>query len=237
MPAPTILYEDNHLLVVNKPSGLATMGALEGEPSLVEWARADLKRRYDKPGNVYIGVVQRLDAWASGVLVLAKTSKAAARLTAQFAARNTEKKYWCVVEGRVEPGNAQWHDFLAKDDAARLVRVVQKSASGAQAAELKYTVRGRSSDQNLSWLEIELLTGRKHQIRVQCATRGHAIIGDQKYGAETRFAPDSIALHSRALTLQHPTTGKELTFTAPLPATWQKLKFSWPDNAFNLKQA
>ncbi len=232
MSAPTILYEDNHLLVVNKPSGLATMGALDGEPSLVEWARADLKRRYQKPGNVYIGVVQRLDAWASGVLVLAKTSKAAARLTAQFAARETAKQYWCVVEGLVEPAAGTWRDYLAKDDAARRVRVVAKSAPGAQNAELNYTVRGRSSDKQFSWLEIELLTGRKHQIRVQCSARGLAIVGDQKYDAATRFAPVSIALHSRELTFQHPTRDAALTFTAPLPAAWRKLDLPWPADAF-----
>jgi 23S rRNA pseudouridine1911/1915/1917 synthase len=235
MSAPAILYEDNHLLVLNKPSGLATMGALEGEPSLVEWARADLKRRYQKPGNVYLGVVQRLDAWASGVLVLAKTSKAAARLTAQFAARETAKLYWCVVEGLVEPAAGTWHDYLAKDDSARRVRPVAKTAPGAQTATLNYHVRGQSTDRQCSWLEIELLTGRKHQIRVQCSARGHAIIGDQKYDATTRFAPETIALHSRTLTFQHPTRGEPLTFTAPLPASWRKLNLDWPDDAFHEK--
>jgi 23S rRNA pseudouridine1911/1915/1917 synthase len=232
MPDPTILFEDNHLLVLNKPSGIATMGALEGEPSLVEWARADLKRRYQKPGNVYIGVVQRLDAWASGVLVLAKTSKAAARLTAQFAGRETSKQYWCVVEGQVKPTSATWIDHLAKDDAARRVRVVSKSAPEAQRAELNYSVRGRSTQGGYSWLEIELLTGRKHQIRVQCSSRGHAIVGDQKYDAETRFAPESIALHSRTLTIQHPTRGEVMTFAAPLPAAWRKFELPWPADAF-----
>jgi 23S rRNA pseudouridine1911/1915/1917 synthase len=235
MSAPAILYEDNHLLVLNKPSGLATMGALEGEPSLVEWARADLKRRYDKPGNVYVGVVQRLDAWASGVLVLAKTSKAAARLTAQFAARDTAKLYWCVVEGLVEPADGTWHDFLAKDDAARRVRTVAKTAAGAQAATLNYHVRGCSADRQMTWLEVELLTGRKHQIRVQCSSRGHAIIGDQKYDATTRFVLETIALHSRTLSFEHPTRGERLTFTAPLPASWRKLNLHWPDDAFQNK--
>lgn len=235
MTAPTILYEDNHLLVVSKPSGLATMGVLEGEPSLVEWARADLKRRYHKPGNVYIGVVQRLDAWASGVLVLAKTSKAAARLTAQFAARETTKRYWCVVEGLVEPASGTWQDHLAKDDAARRVRIVAKTTPGAQAAALNYRVRGQSLDRQFTWLEVELLTGRKHQIRVQCSARGHAIIGDQKYDATSRFAPETIALHSRTLTFEHPTRGEPLTFTAPLPGSWRKLKLDWPDDAFHDK--
>jgi 23S rRNA pseudouridine1911/1915/1917 synthase len=232
MPNPQILFEDNHLLVINKPTGLATMGALAGEPSVVEWARADLKQRYAKPGNVFIGVVQRLDAWASGVLVLAKTSKAAARLTAQFTGRETAKLYWCVVQDNVEPASGTWVDYLAKDDAARRVRVVPKSALGAQRAELSYRVRGRSANGKCSWLEIELLTGRKHQIRVQCSTRGHAILGDQKYDAETRLAPDSIALHSRSLTIQHPTRGETLFFTAPLPGTWRKLDMPWPPEAF-----
>lgn len=232
MPAPAILYEDNHLLVLNKPTGIATMGALEGEPSVVEWARADLKRRYAKPGNVYIGVVHRLDAWASGVLVLAKTSKAAARLTAQFAGRATAKQYWCVVEGDVQPTAGTWVDHLAKDDAARRVRVVSKTASGAQRAELNYAVRGRHKEGEYSWLEIELLTGRKHQIRVQCTSRGHAIVGDQKYDAATRFTPESIALHSRSLTIQHPTRAEVLTLTAPLPGTWRKFELPWPADAF-----
>jgi 23S rRNA pseudouridine1911/1915/1917 synthase len=235
MSAPAILFEDNHLLVLNKPSGLATMGALEGEPSLVEWARADLKRRYNKPGNVYVGVVQRLDAWASGVLVLAKTSKAAARLTAQFAARETSKVYWCVVEGLVEPANGTWHDHLAKDDAAHRVRSVTKSAPGAQAATLNYHVRGSSADRQMTWLQVELLTGRKHQIRVQCSSRGYAIIGDQKYDATTRLAPETIALHSRTLSFEHPTRGERLTFTAPLPGSWRKLNLDWPNDAFQNK--
>ncbi len=208
------------------------MGALAGEPSLVEWARADLKRRFQKPGNVYLGVVQRLDAWASGVIVLAKTSKAAARLTAQFAARETVKLYWCVVEGDVEPASGTWHDHLAKDDTARRVRIVSRTTSGAQAAALNYHVRGRSVDRQRTWLEVELLTGRKHQIRVQCSSRGHAIVGDQKYDATTRFSPETIALHSRSLTIQHPTRGEALTFVAPLPQTWRKLPLPWPNEAF-----
>ncbi len=219
MITPTILAEDNHLLVINKPCGWATMGALPGEPSIVDWARDDLKRRYHKPGNVYLGVVSRLDTFVSGVLVLAKTSKAAARLSAQFAAQTTTKTYWAIVPGQPEPSTGEWQDYLVKDDRAHRVIRVSANHTGAQLARLRYTVK--HSHQDYSWLQIELLTGRKHQIRVQCATRGFPIYGDRKYGSRENWAPHSICLHARELSLDHPTRTERLTWTAPLPANWQ----------------
>lgn len=213
-----ILYEDNHLLAVDKPAGLATMGAPAGKPSLVEAAREYVRRRYQKPGNVYLGVVSRLDAPVTGVVLLARTSKAARRLTEQFRGRQVQKVYWALVEGRVQPEADELTQWLVHDDRAERVRVVGPGRAGAQEARLRYrrldTVRGDSL------LEVELLTGRKHQIRVQLADRGHPILGDRKYGAQRPF-PAGIALHARRLVLLHPVRQETIELEAELPRAWR----------------
>jgi 23S rRNA pseudouridine1911/1915/1917 synthase len=218
-PPFEILYEDNHVLAVNKPAGLATIGVGEDEPSLAKLAKAYLKRRYDKPGNVYLGVMSRLDAVVSGVVLLARTSKAAARLTEQFRSREAGKIYWAIVAGQVEPEAAECVDWLAKDDRRARMEIVAPNAAGAQEGRLRYRLL-RRLQRATSLLEVELLTGRKHQIRVQLAGRGLSILGDKKYGASMRF-PAGIALHSRQLTVRHPTRDELLTFVARPPASWR----------------
>jgi len=212
-----ILYEDNHLLAVVKPAGLPTMGVAAGRPSLLEAARRYVKQRYRKPGNVYLGVMSRLDAPVTGVVLLARTSKAARRMTEQFRTHAVEKVYWAIVEGIVEPEAAECVDWLRQDERHRRVHVVGPTAPGGQEARLAY--RRLRSWNGLSLLEVVLHTGRKHQIRVQLAHRGWPVLGDRKYGSRRAF-PEGIALHARRLTVSHPTRGDCLPFEAPLPRAW-----------------
>lgn len=220
MPKPLpldVLFEDNHLLVVNKPAGLATQGVMEGTPSVVTVAKEYLKRKFKKPGNVYLGVVSRLDASVSGVLVLARTSKAAARLTEQFRSREAEKVYWALVERPPTPPAGELDDWLLKDDRAMRTKVVPPRTRGAQHARLEY--RTLETRKGRTLLEVRLHTGRKHQIRVQLAEIGCPILGDRKYGSRQPFA-SGIALHAACLAIDHPTTKARLQFEAPPPATW-----------------
>jgi 23S rRNA pseudouridine1911/1915/1917 synthase len=217
-----ILYEDNHLLVLDKPPLLATMGALPEKPSLVQLAKDDLKRRFNKPGNVYLGVVSRLDSMVSGVVVLAKTSKAAGRLTEQFRNREVIKTYWAIVEGLAPPGPVDCLDWLLRDQPHQCVGICTADTPDAQEAQLTFRRLGQSG--GLSWLEIDLHTGRKHQIRVQLAGRNLPILGDRKYGARRPFSP-GIALHARSLTLAHPVRKEPMTFLAEPPASWRKPGF------------
>jgi 23S rRNA pseudouridine1911/1915/1917 synthase len=219
-PGLPILYEDNHLLVVSKPVGLVTQGAAAGRTSVLDLARAYLKQKYDKPGNVYLGIVSRLDASSTGVLVLARTSKAAGRLAEQFRAGRVEKTYWAVVQGHPEPASGECVDWIMKDDRLHRMIVTQPSHRLAQQARLTYRTRVTLERETL--LEIDLQTGRKHQIRVQLAHRGHPILGDTKYGATTGF-PAGIALHARRLVIEHPVRREPLVIQAPCPASWRRL--------------
>jgi len=223
-----ILYEDNHLLAVVKPAGLPTQGAAAGHDSLVNRAKEYLREKYCKPGNVYLGVVSRLDAPVSGVMIFARTSKAAARLNEQFRNRQVEKLYWAWVEGRVEPAEAEYVDWLAKDERRQRIVVRRRTgnqrhapdqrAGRTQQARLRF--KRLKMSRQASLLEILLETGRKHQIRVQLAARGHSVIGDRKYGSARKFA-DGIALHCRRLVIEHPVKKTPLELTAPLPKAWK----------------
>lgn len=216
--ADRVLYEDNHLLALDKPAGLATMGTSAAEPSLWKLAKQYVKQKYRKPGGVYLGTVSRLDAAVSGVVVFARTSKAAARLAEQFRSHTTKKTYWAVVEGLPVP-EAECIDWLIKDERLKRVRVVAPS-NAAQQAVLHYR---RLRQTPAGWLlEIDLRTGRKHQIRVQLSHRGLPILGDRKYGSRAPFA-SGIALHARQLEFAHPTRSERVTIAAPLPPAWQHL--------------
>ena len=226
MPAPAleILFEDNHLLVVNKPAGYPTQGAAAGEVSVATLAKEYLKRQHDKPGNVFIGVVSRLDALVTGALVLAKTSKAAARLTAQFRQAEVQKTYWAVVEGNLPSERDRLTDWLWKDDRQQKVILVPPATPDAREARLSYRKLASLSNQR-TLLAISLETGRKHQIRVQLAARRLPILGDAKYGSTTPFAV-GIGLHARRLEIEHPTLKTMLRFLAPLPGYWRTLGLS-----------
>ncbi|HEV3168434.1 MAG TPA: RluA family pseudouridine synthase [Isosphaeraceae bacterium] len=221
-----VLYEDNHCLAVDKPAGLLTQGDRTGEPTLLEWAREYLREKYTKPGNVFVGLVHRLDRPVSGVVLLARTSKAAARLSAQFRSGNVVKIYWAVVEGTVAGEAGEWADWLWKDAERNVVRVVPAGTSNAREAQLSYRVLDR--DGSRTTLELRPVTGRSHQIRVQLAARGLPIVGDRKYGARSRLiARDGrprVALHARELRFTHPTRAEVISVTAQVPAGWPARK-------------
>jgi 23S rRNA pseudouridine1911/1915/1917 synthase len=213
-----VLYEDNHLLALCKPAGLATMGTAASIPTLLAMAKEYVRGRYRKPGNVYLGVVSRLDAPVTGVVLLARTSKAARRLTDQFRSGTVEKTYWAIVEGSVKPAAGKCVDWVGKDERHRRMHIVGPALPGAQEARLSYR---RIASLGLdSLLEVRLETGRKHQIRLQLSQRGYPILGDRKYGSRRRW-PVGIALHARRLVIGHPVRAVPLELEAPLPAAWR----------------
>jgi 23S rRNA pseudouridine1911/1915/1917 synthase len=219
MPPVEVLYEDNHLLAVVKPVGLATMGVAEGTPSLLGLAKEYVKQRYQKPGNVYLGAMSRLDAPVSGVVLFARTSKAASRLTEQFRTRSVQKVYCAIVAGE-PPATGECVDWLVKDERHRRMHLARAGATGAQEARLSFRRLARLSS---GWLlEVLLETGRKHQIRLQLSGRGWPVLGDRKYGSGEPFLA-GIALHARRLAFTHPTRHEPIDLTAPLPAAWRKL--------------
>lgn len=221
-PPLSVLYEDNHLLVVNKPPGVASQGALPDAPSLVHLAKDYLKGKYNKPGDAYVGVVSRLDQPVSGVVVLAKTSKAAQRLNDQFRGRAAQKTYWALVETPADQSPLsdvfECVDWLKPAVGRKGSQLAREGDPDAQDARLRGRVLNRGK--GIALLEIDLQTGRKHQIRVQLAARGWPILGDRLYGARKTF-PNGIALHARTLTIVHPTTREEMEFVAPPGVAWR----------------
>jgi 23S rRNA pseudouridine1911/1915/1917 synthase len=213
-----ILYEDNHCLAIVKPAGRLSTHYEGREETLDREVKAYLKDRYHKPGNVFLGIVHRLDRPVSGVLLFARTSKAAARLAEQFRAGTIEKIYWAIVEGEVQRMAGSLEDWLRKDREAGRVEVVEPHEKGARQALLHY--HRRASHGGLTWLEVRPQTGRTHQLRVQLAHHGHPIYGDAKYGAVHTFGP-AIGLHARALTFLHPVRHEPVTLTAEVPRTWR----------------
>lgn len=218
-----ILYEDNHLLALVKPAGLATMGLAEDQATLLTIAKQYIKEKYHKPGNVYLGVISRLDAPVTGVVILARTSKAARRLTEQFRTRVVEKAYWAVVEGLLRPETGTYVDWLGEDERHRRMHIVGRTIPGAKEARLSY--RRLKALPDTSLVEIALETGRKHQIRLQLAHHGHPIVGDRKYGSQRTF-PSGIALHARRLVVAHPVSGEPVELVAPLPRAWRAFSLS-----------
>jgi 23S rRNA pseudouridine1911/1915/1917 synthase len=232
---------------VNKPAMLPTMGATEDRPSLLSVAKEYVRRKYNKPGNVYLGIVSRLDAPVTGVVLMARTSKAAGRLSKQFRERDVDKIYWAIVEGHIEPQVGSLVDYVRKDERHRRMHIIRPNAPGAQRAELAYRVlapemasgrRGERTTMNdeespcpqvclssglidASLVQVRLLTGRKHQIRVQLSHSGFPVLGDRKYGNRRAF-PAGIALHSRKLSIVHPVSKMQVEIEAPLPACWRR---------------
>ncbi len=216
-----VIFEDNHLLVLNKPPLIATMGSVAGEPSLLEEAKKHLKQKYNKPGNVYLGVVSRLDAFVTGAIVFAKTSKSAARISDQFRRRVVTKKYQALVPGRVLANQGALENWIYKDDANHRMRCTQKgSHADAKLGRLTYNIVGRDPKTGWELLDIDLQTGRKHQIRVQFSNAGCPIIGDRKYDSQHSFSK-GIALHCYHLAFEHPTLRTPLVFTVAPPGNWK----------------
>lgn len=225
--APRLLYESGPCFVFFKPAGLSTQappGIDSAEVQIKQW----LRDREQKPGNVYLGMPHRLDRPVSGALLVARHVRACRRLSEQFEDRTVRKIYWACVSGVVEPATGRWIDWLRKIPGQAHVEVVDREHAEGQVAILNYrtlcVIDGRT------WLEIELETGRTHQIRVQTASRGWPILGDAQYGSTTPFGPATddpraraIALHGRSLEFRHPMTQEPQSVVAPLPQTWQEL--------------
>lgn len=219
IPKINILYEDNHILVVEKPPNLLTQSDITGDEDLLTLLKEDLKQRYNKPGNVYLGLVHRLDRPVGGTMVFAKTSKSASRLSDQIRKGEFHKAYMAVIHGAPKQPSGTLKNFLVKDEATNIVRVTQVPEEG-KAAVLEYEVSG--SNESLSLVKIKLHTGRSHQIRVQLAHMGHPIYGDQKYGASMNKPGMQLALWSAEIGFSHPTLGQMLSFTSQPPC-----EFPW----------
>ena len=209
-----VIYQDNHLLVVNKPAGQLVQGDRTGRSTLLDEAKAWLKEKYNKPGNVYLGLVHRLDRLASGVVVLARTSKAASRLSEEIRSHRPRKIYWALVQGKT-PTTGSWTDYLQRQ------QFHSKIVGQNEGKESKLTFKRLSYQKEISLVEIHLITGRYHQIRVQFAHHGYPLLGDKRYGSTRPFNHDAIALHAKEIYIQHPTKGAEMHFSATPKGNWQ----------------
>lgn len=219
-----VLFEDNHIIVVEKKPNVPSQADKTEDEDLLTLVKQYIKEQYNKPGNVYLGLVHRLDRPVGGIMVFAKTSKAAARLSDQVRRKVFKKKYLAVVDGKLEQQEGTLEDYLYKDERLNISRVVSKEKKNAKLAKLDFKVLKYNEVKNLSLVEINLHTGRHHQIRVQLSNFGHSIFGDQKYG--NRGQGKQIALWAYELTIEHPITKEEMTFK-DLPekvGTWCILK-------------
>jgi 23S rRNA-/tRNA-specific pseudouridylate synthase len=249
-----ILYDNGPVLVINKRAGILTQAPV-GIDSLEVQVKAFYRQREEKAGNIYLGLPHRLDRPVSGAIVFARHVRAAQRLSAQFENRTVTKIYWAVVQGNVEGDEGTWTDHLHKRHGMSQSIVVPADDPRGKIAIMRYRVRGRGhiaqpfrlggsskrespgpEDRAIyTWLEIELETGRTHQIRVQCASRGHAVIGDSQYGSTAIFGEQfederlrAIALHARQLGFNHPMTNAAVDVIAPLPAAWESFDLPRP---------
>ena len=212
----TILYEDNHLVIVNKQAGEIVQGDKTGDTPLSDFVKDWLKEKYNKPGNVYLGVVHRLDRPVSGVVLFAKTSKALPRLNKMFAEHNkVNKTYWAIVQNRPQEPQGTLTHWLTRQEKNNTARAYDREVPCSKKAVLDYELIASGDKYHL--LEIHLHTGRHHQIRCQLAKIGCPIKGDLKYGAPRSNPDGSISLHARTLTLEHPVNHESISVTAPVP--------------------
>ena len=205
-----VLFEDNHIIVVEKPVNIPSQGDKTGDEDMLTIIKKYIKEKYNKPGEVYLGLVHRLDRPTGGVMVFAKTSKAASRLSEQVREKQIEKKYLCIVDGKLEKEKDTWKDFLLKNERTNTSKVVSKDTKNAKEAILDYEVIKYNEEINLSVVKVNLHTGRHHQIRLQFSSRNHSLYGDQKYG--TRGRGKQLALWAYSLSFIHPTTKERMNF-------------------------
>ena len=210
-----VLYEDNHLLAINKSAGVLVQGDETGDVPLVELCKKYIKEKYNKPGEVFLGVVHRLDRPVSGVVVFARTSKALERMNELFRDRQTKKIYWAIVKNKPKVESGTLVHWLVKNEKNNKVTAFVKENKDGQRSELNYKLIKQQSGFYL--LEVNPITGRPHQIRVQLASMGCVIVGDVKYGYESPNADKSICLHARQLTFVHPVKKETISIEAPLP--------------------
>ncbi len=220
MEAIKVLYEDNHLLAVNKPPGWLVQGDETGDEPLSEWAKAYIKARYHKPGDVFLGVVHRIDRPVSGVVIMARTSKALERMNRLFQERKIQKTYWAICARRPEPLSGHLQHYIAKDTTKNIAKAydqLSRRAADAKLAELDYELLAEIDGRFL--IGVHPLTGRPHQIRVQLAKINCPIVGDVKYGFPQPLHDGSIALHCRELSFEHPVQKTPVTISADPPPT------------------
>ncbi len=217
----SVIFEDNHLIVVNKSPGVLVQGDVTGDIPLAELVKEYIKEKYKKPGDVFLGVVHRLDRPVSGVVVLARTSKALERMNELFRERETIKTYWAVVKNKPPQPEGVLIHWLMKDEKKNKTTAFKKETVGAFRSELSYRVIGSAAGHWL--LQVNPVTGRSHQIRAQLASMGCVIRGDVKYGDDQPNEDGSIYLHARRLSFIHPVKKEPVTFEAPVPgmAMWK----------------
>ena len=207
-----VLYEDNHIIVVEKEPNIPSQGDKTNDIDMLTIVKQYIKEKYNKPGEVYLGLVHRLDRPVGGVMVFARTSKAASRLSEEVRNKVFKKQYLAIVDGKFEKNNGSLEDYLLKNERNNLSKVVEAETKNAKYAKLDYEVLTYNEEINLSVVRINLHTGRHHQIRVQLSSRNHSIYGDQKYG--TRGKEKQICLWAYSLTVIHPITKEEMKFVS-----------------------
>ncbi len=222
----TVIYEDNHLIAINKPVGSLVHGDETGDETLADKVKQYIKVRYNKPGDVYLGVIHRLDRPVSGVIIFARTSKALTRMNKMLQEKSIQKTYVAIVSKRPEELSGKLVHFIAKDEKKNIVRAYASKKSGAKEAILTYELKGELDGKVL--LEVNPLTGRPHQIRAQLSKIGCPIVGDLKYGAEYPLPDQSIALHCREMSFMHPVKNEMVVIRADVPS-----KFPW--NIFSIE--
>lgn len=210
-----VIYEDNHLLVVEKPVNVLSQGDDTNDKDMVNLLKNYLKVKYNKPGNVFVGLVHRLDRPVGGIMVFAKTSKAASRLSEQVRNKSFKKTYRAVLNGNMKKDKDILKDYLYKNKKTNMVSVVNKNHKDAKDAELSYETI--SKNEKFSMVQVDLKTGRPHQIRVQFSSRNHSLFGDQRYGQHINKKGDQIALWSYKIEITHPTTKEKMEFICNPP--------------------
>ena len=219
-----VLYEDNHIIVINKTAGEIVQGDKTGDKSLCDTMKAYIKEKYAKPGNVFIGLPHRLDRPVSGIVVFAKTSKALERLNRMFSEGSVKKIYWALTKGIPQPAEAELESWILRNEKMNKSFSYPKEVKGSKRAVLHYRLAAASQNYNL--IEVELKTGRHHQIRCQLSSIGCPIKGDLKYGAQRSNPDGSISLHARYIEFVHPVSKEQIAITAPLPddRLWQSFE-------------
>lgn len=210
-----VLYEDNHLIIVNKAAGVLVQGDETGDKTLADYVKDYIKVKYEKPGDVFLGVVHRLDRPVSGIVVLARTSKALERMNELFRRRDIQKTYWAVVGKKPAVSKGKLVHWLVKDETRNVVKAYDYEVAGSQKAELTYQYVGQINKHHL--IEVNPITGRPHQIRVQLASMGCPIRGDVKYGYPKANSDGNINLHARRLYFVHPVKKEPMICKAPVP--------------------
>ena len=220
----TVIYEDNHLIVVNKSASEIVQGDKTGDTPLSEMVKAYLKEKYQKPGNVFVGVTHRLDRPVSGLVIFAKTSKALSRLNDMFRTSDVHKVYWAIVKDAPKNPQGELVHWLVRNEKQNKSYAYDREVKDSKRAVLRYRTIGHSD--NYTLLEVELLTGRHHQIRCQLAKMGCPIKGDLKYGAARSNPDGSICLHARRVSFVHPVSKQQIELEAPVPADklWQSFE-------------